>query len=311
MESKGSFEIGPQRNDAVPRSKLAAGLYVVATPIGNMADITLRALDVLRRADLVACEDTRVTAPLLARHGLKARLIAYHDHNAERVRPKLLERLSEGAAVALVSDAGTPLVSDPGYRLVRSALDGGHSVTVVPGPSATLAALILSGLPTDRFLFLGFLPSRAAARRKALAEVAAVRATLVMFESAHRLAASLADMAAALGDRDAAVVREITKLYEESRRGRLPELADAYAGEKPPKGEIVVVVGPPPEAAMAQTEGAAAREMDPALDLALDEKLRDHSLRDAVALVAAETGIPRRRVYARALARGARKDEPE
>jgi 16S rRNA (cytidine1402-2'-O)-methyltransferase len=267
----------------------------VATPIGNIADITLRALTVLGGVDVVACEDTRVTGALLARHGVKARLCPYHDHNAERMRPQLLRRLAEGQSIALVSDAGTPLVSDPGYRLVKEALAGGHPVTVVPGPSAALSGLILSGLPTNRFLFEGFLPARAGARRAALSEVASVPATLVIFESPRRLAASLADMAAVLGDREAAVAREITKLYEEVRRGRLSELAEAYAALPPPKGEIVVVIGPPGVAAPA----AGAETAD--VDTRLEEALSRMSLRDAVAEVAAETGIPRGRVYARAL----------
>lgn len=293
-EPEGSFSTRPKPNEAVPRSKPAAGLYVVATPIGNAADITLRALSVLGGVDMVACEDTRVTGALLARHGVKAPLCPYHEHNAERMRPQLLRRLAEGQSVALVSDAGTPLVSDPGYRLVKEAIAAGHTVTVVPGPSAALAALILSGLPTNRFLFEGFLPARAGARRAALAGIAAVPATLVVFESARRLASSLADMAAVLGDREAAVAREITKLYEEVRRGRLSELARTYAGLPAPKGEIVVVVGPP------EPPAAGAEPAD--LDARLAEALSAMSLRDAVAKIASETGLPRGRVYARALA---------
>jgi 16S rRNA (cytidine1402-2'-O)-methyltransferase len=269
----------------------------VATPIGNAADISLRALDVLARADLVTCEDTRVTAKLLTMHGIKAPLAAYHEHNAARMRPQLLARLAGGAAIALVSDAGTPLISDPGYKLVREAIAAGYAVTALPGPAAPLAALVLSGLPSDRFMFAGFLPPKTAGRRKALAELAAVPATLLFFESAGRLADSLADMAAVLGAREAAVARELTKLYEEVRRGSLPDLAAHYAAAGPPRGEIVVVVGPP-------GPSAGATEAD--LDAALDAALAEASLRDAVDAVAAATGRPRREVYARALQRLAR-----
>ncbi len=272
---------------------LAPGLYVVATPIGNLGDITLRALDVLARADLVACEDTRTARKLLAAHGITARLESYHEHNAPRVRPRLIEQIKCGKAVALVSEAGTPLVSDPGYKLVEAAIAEDLAVSAVPGASAGLAALVVSGLPTDRFFFAGFLPPRAAARRRALAALAPLEATLVIFESARRLAAALDDMAAALGPRRAAVARELTKLHEEVRRGRLGELADHYRGAGRPKGEVVVVVGPPSEAAPA----LAAAE----LDVKLRQALARASLRDAVAEVAAATGLPRKRVYARAL----------
>ena len=270
---------------------LAPGLYVVATPIGNLADITLRALDVLARCDLIACEDTRVTARLLARHSLHARMTPYHDHNATRARGNLLAALDAGRSVALVSDAGTPLVSDPGYRLVRAALDAGHRVVPVPGASAPVAALTVSGLPTDRVLLAGFLPRRSPARRRALAEVASVPATLVFFESSRRLAGALGDMAHVLGPREAAVARELTKRFEELRRGTLAELAAACATAPAARGEIVVIAGPPP--------AAAAVDLDARLWRALDSSPR---LRDAVAEVAAATGRPRREVYARALA---------
>ena len=266
----------------------------MATPIGNAEDITLRALAVLRGADAIACEDTRVTAKLLARHGIAAPLLAYHDHNAERMRPLLLERLRQGDAVALVSDAGTPLVSDPGFKLVRAAIAEGLPVTTLPGPSAALAALVLSGLPSDRFLFAGFLPPKPTARRRTLAELGTVPATLVFFEGASRLAPALGDMAETLGDRTAAVAREITKLYEEVRRGSLRELATHYAASGPPRGEVVVVVGPPPAEAPAMTEDA--------LDARLQAALAGMSLKDASAAVAAATGLKRRDVYARALA---------
>ncbi len=202
------------------------GLYVTATPIGNLSDMTYRAVEILKNCDLVLCEDTRQTAKLMQAYGIDTPRAPYHEHNAAKVRPGIIRKLQEGAAIALVSDAGTPLISDPGYKLVREAIAAGHRVTTLPGPSAPLAALVLSGLPSDRFLFAGFLPPKSAGRRAALAELAAVPATLVMFESAGRLADSLADMAAVLGPRPAAVARELTKLYEEVRRGRLDELAD-------------------------------------------------------------------------------------
>jgi 16S rRNA (cytidine1402-2'-O)-methyltransferase len=263
----------------------------VATPIGNAADITLRALDVLRRADLVACEDTRVTGKLLAIHGIATPRFAYHDHNADRVRPVLLDRLRQGGTIALVSDAGTPLVSDPGFKLIRAAAEEGLPVTTLPGPSAPLAALVLSGLPTDRFLFAGFLPAKHGARLGELASLATVPATLVFFESARRLPESLADMAEALGPRPAAVARELTKMFEEVRRGTLPELAAHYAEAGPPKGEVVVVVGTSPPA-----EQPAA-----SLDDRLRAALATMSLRDASEAVATATGARRRDVYARAL----------
>ena len=271
----------------------SAGLVIVATPIGNAGDITLRALDLLRKADCIACEDTRVTGALMARYGIATPLLAYHEHNAARMRPLLLERLRRGEAVALVSDAGTPLVSDPGYKLVRAAIEAGIPVTTLPGASAALAALVLSGLPSDRFFFAGFLPPRQAARRTELAALAAISATLIFFESAGRLAETLADMATVLGVRDAAVARELTKLYEEVRRGSLSELAQHYGSSNPPRGEIVIVVGPP---------AAAAEASDTAIDDALRAALANASLRDAVAAVAAALAAPRRRVYARALA---------
>jgi len=269
------------------------GLYLVATPIGNLGDITLRAIELLGAVDLVAAEDTRVTERLMARHGIRARLTPYHEHNAERARPELLRRLAAGERIALVSDAGTPLVSDPGYKLVREAIAAGIAVTALPGPSAALTALQLSGLPSDRFLFAGFLPSREGQRERALAELAGIPATLVFFESAPRLAEALAAMAAAFGDRPAAVARELTKLFEEVRRGNLAALAAHYASGGPPKGEIAIVVGPP-----AEPVAATADELDAALAAALARM----SLKDAVAAVTAATGTPRRAVYARALA---------
>ena len=290
-------ESGAQTIAAAGRSKLepallSSGLHIVATPIGNMGDITLRAISTLGRADIIACEDTRVTGRLLKAHGITTPMLAYHDHNAERVRPKLIERLEGGESVALVSDAGTPLISDPGYRLVRDAVAAGVAVTAIPGPSAALTALVVSGLPTDRFFFAGFLPSRSAARRTALVGLAGIDATLVFLESPRRLAASLADMAAALGERETAVARELTKLHEEVRRGSLAGLAAHYAEAGAPRGETTVIVGPPPAAAPA--DGAA-------LDRLLAAALDTMSVRDAAAAVAAATGAPRRRVYGRAL----------
>jgi len=285
----------PKPNDEGPRSKLPAGLYLVATPIGNLQDITLRALDIMKRADVIACEDTRVTGRLLARYGIKAALTAYHEHNAERARGPLVARMARGESVALVSDAGTPLLSDPGYKLVRACAEAGIPVTAVPGASAAVAALVVSGLPTDRFLFAGFLPSKPGPRARALGALAGVPATLVFYESPSRLAASLGDMARGLGERPAAVVRELTKLHEEVRRAALPELAEHYRLAGAPKGEIVVVVGPP--------EAARPEAADvPDLDARLERALEGRSLRDAAALVAEETGLPRRDVYARALA---------
>jgi len=274
-------------------SKHAPGLYIVATPIGNARDITLRALDVLAAAHVVACEDSRVTGGLLVRYGIKQRLITYHEHNAETMRPVLLEELRRERIVALVSDAGTPLVSDPGYKLVREALAEGIRVTPLPGPSAVLAALTVAGLPTDRFLFAGFLPAKRAARRTAIAGFAAVDATLVVLESARRLPSSLADLAERLGGRPAAVARELTKLYEEVRRDTLPALAAHYAEGGAPKGEVVIVIGPPaPERDTADPAEAEAR---------LREALATMRPTEAAAAVAAETGVPRRELYARAV----------
>jgi 16S rRNA (cytidine1402-2'-O)-methyltransferase len=270
---------------------------LIATPIGNLQDISLRALDLLARADSLVCEDTRVTRKLLAAHGIDRGidrpLSSYHEHNAERMRPELIQRMKYGEAVALVSDAGTPLISDPGYKLVRAAADAGLAVSVLPGPSAVVAALVISGLPSDRFFFAGFLPPKQTARRAALAELMQIPATLVFFESARRLPAALADMAGVLGARPAAVIRELTKIHEEARRGDLAALAAHYGAEGPPKGEVVVVIGPPEE-----SQGKVSAED---LDASLRDALRGASLRDAVAAVTAESGLPRRRVYARAL----------
>lgn len=277
---------------AIDVTRAAPGLHIVATPIGNLGDITLRALETLAGADLIACEDTRVTRKLLDRYGISTHLTPYHDHNAAQARPRLLQRLGEGAAIALVSDAGTPLISDPGFKLVRAARDAGYPVTALPGPSSVLAALALAGLPTDQFLFGGFLPPKQAARRARIDELARIPATLVLFETGPRLEATLADLAAGLGPREAALCRELTKLHEEVRGGDLAALAqDSSARET--RGEFVLVIGPPQAAEQPGADDAAAL---------LREALHRLSLKDAVAEVAAATGLPRREVYQQALA---------
>src|SRR5208282_3036024 len=227
-------------------ARIASGLHIVATPIGNLGDITLRALETLAGADLIACEDTRVTRKLIDRYVIATPLTPYHDHNAAKARPMLLRRLAEGAAIALVSDAGTPLVSDPGFKLVRAAHEAGHTVTALPGPSALLAALTVAGLPTDQFFFAGFLPPKETARRSRIAALARIPATLILFEGGSRIAATLADLAAELGAREAAVCRELTKIHEEIRRGNLPALAQVSATSEI-RGEFVLVVAPPSE----------------------------------------------------------------
>jgi 16S rRNA (cytidine1402-2'-O)-methyltransferase len=275
---------------------LAPGLHVVATPIGNLRDVTIRALATLAAADAVLAEDTRVTRTLLAHYGITTPLVAYHEHSNEAVRERIVVRLRAGEALALVSDAGTPLVSDPGYKLVQAAIEAGIAITPVPGPSAVTTALVAAGLPTDRFFFEGFLPAKAGARRNRLEALAQVPGTLVVFESPHRLPEMLADAAAVLGpERPAAVTRELTKLYETVRRDTLGSLSERFGREGPPKGEIVVVIG----AAAAPERGA---ETDAALDEAIRAALARHSIKDAASLVADETGQPRRLVYARALA---------
>ena len=272
------------------QSGLLPGLYIVATPIGNLGDLSPRAADVLARADVIAVEDSRVTAGLLRHLGIKRPMTPYHDHNAEAVRPGLVARMG-AEAVALVSDAGTPLISDPGFKLVRDARAAGHLVVTIPGPCAAVAALTLAGLPTDRFLFLGFLPPKAKARADAIAEVAGVRATLVLYESGPRLAACLQALAEGLGDREAAVTREITKRFEEAVTGTLSTLAARYA-DAAPKGEIVVVVAPPGEPPPASADDA---------DAALAEALTRLSTGQAASEVAKRLGVDRKALYARAL----------
>jgi 16S rRNA (cytidine1402-2'-O)-methyltransferase len=270
---------------------LPQGLYLVATPIGNLRDMTLRAIDVLQAADLIVCEDTRVTAKLLSHYAIKKPTLSYNDHNGAIRRPKILSTLEEGKRVALVSDAGTPLISDPGYKLVKEALALGIYVTALPGASSVLTGLSLSGLPSDRFFFAGFLPAKKEACKKELQSLAAIPSTLVFFESARRLAETLVLLHDILGNRDAAVMRELTKLYEETRRGTLAELAAHYAASGAPKGEVVIAAGPP-LALEAAEEGMEAR---------LLWLLKSHSVKEAAAVLAEQTGKPRKEIYALAL----------
>src|SRR5215470_10289021 len=277
----------------VSAREVPPGLYLVATPIGNLGDVTLRALETLAAVETIACEDSRVTRRLLERHAITTPLLTYHDHNAETARPKILALLKAGAAIALVSDAGTPLISDPGFKLVQAAQAAGHAVMAVPGASAVLAALTASGLPTDRFFFEGFLPPRESARRSRIDELANIPATLVFFETGPRIAAMLEDVAAGLSGRPAAVCRELTKLHEEIHRGDIAALALAYRDHAETRGEFVVVIGPPPK-----TEPVESSDLDDMLQRALATA----SLKDAVEAVAAATGQKRRIVYQRALA---------
>jgi 16S rRNA (cytidine1402-2'-O)-methyltransferase len=269
------------------------GLYLVATPIGNLGDITLRALETLAGVDIIACEDTRITRRLTERYAIAAQLRSYHEHNAALARPKILQWLAQGAAIALVSDAGTPLISDPGFKLVREACAAGHRVVALPGPSSVLTALSVAALPTDRFFFEGFLPARENARLARLKELAGIDATLVMFESGSRVQDTLRDLAAILGERDAAICREMTKMHEDIRRATLAELANTATALET-RGEFVLVVGPP--SASAQTLTGEA------LDDFLRTRLASDSVKDAVAHAVAMSGRPRREIYARALA---------
>jgi len=282
---------GSALSDLTAPKPLAPGLYIVATPIGNLRDITLRALDVLAGADLVLCEDTRVGGKLLAAHGISAKLERYDEHAAARARPMILARLAAGARIALTSDAGTPLISDPGYRLVREAAAQGVSVMPIPGPSALLAGLTVSGLPTDRFLFAGFPPPKSAARRQVFEELRAIPAALIFYESGPRLAGSLADMAEVFGDREAAVARELTKLHETVLRGALADLA-ADPRLDTPRGEIVVIVGPPAARVATWDES----------EIALREAVSRLGPSAGAAEVARALGLPRRDLYSRALA---------
>jgi 16S rRNA (cytidine1402-2'-O)-methyltransferase len=272
--------------------KAAPGLHLVATPIGNLGDITLRALETLAGVDIIACEDTRITRRLTERFGISGLLKPYHEHNAAQARPKILERLAQGASIALVSDAGTPLISDPGFKLVREVYAAGHQVIALPGPSSVLAALAVAALPTDRFFFEGFLPSRQMARRSRLNELARIDATLVMFESGNRVQETLQDLAEIMTDRDAAICRELTKMHEEVRRAPVAELA-AIAATLETRGEFVLVIGPPAADAQIMAEGD--------LDDLLRSSLQGGSVKDAVAHAVEISGRPRREIYARAL----------
>jgi 16S rRNA (cytidine1402-2'-O)-methyltransferase len=272
--------------------KAAPGLYLVATPIGNLGDVTLRALETLAGVDIIACEDTRITRRLTERYGISAQLKPYHEHNAEAARPKILEALAQGGSIALVSDAGTPLISDPGFKLVREVSAAGHAVFALPGPSSVLAALSVAALPTDRFFFEGFLPAKATARRNRLTELARIDATLVLFESGNRVQDTLAELAEIMGGRDAAICRELTKLHEEITRAPLTDLARQTRALET-RGEFVLVIGPPTAETQAMTQDA--------LDDLLRRQLASNSVKDAVAHAVELSGRPRREVYARAL----------
>ena len=288
--SRGSDEPKSATGAAQP---LDPGLYIVATPIGNLRDITLRAIDTLAQADEVLAEDTRVARRLLDAHNIRAKLSPYHDHNGAKRRPEILDKLEDGAAIALISDAGTPLVSDPGWKLSRDALEAGHRVFPLPGASALLAALVASGLPSDRFMFCGFLPSKTNARKKAAAELARVPGTLVFYETGPRLADSLSDLAETLGDtRDAAVARELPTQVEATRRGTRGEVARHYGEAGGPKGEIVLLVGPPEETSLSEED----------LDVILIDALQTQSVKQAAASISTKYGLPKRDVYQRALA---------
>src|SRR3984957_8109216 len=285
----GPFSIG---GHVLTPPKAPPGLYLGGTPIGNLGDITLRALETLAGCDIIACEDTRITRRLTDRYSIAAQLKPYHEHNAALARPKILERLAQGVSIALVSDAGTPLISDPGFKLVREVCAAGHPVIAAPGPSSVLSALSVAALPTDRFFFEGFLPPKQTARRARLTELARIDATLVLFESGNRVQDTLADLAGIMGGRDAAICRELTKMHEEVTRAKLSELA-LSADTLETRGEFVLVIGPPAAGAQAMTEDA--------LDDLLRTSLRRDSVKDAVAHAVELSGRPRREIYARAL----------
>jgi 16S rRNA (cytidine1402-2'-O)-methyltransferase len=284
-----TFSIG---GHVLTAPKPVPGLHLVATPIGNLGDVTLRALETLAACDIIACEDTRITRRLTERYGIAALLKPYHEHNAALARPKILEKLAQGASIALVSDAGTPLISDPGFKLVREANAAGHAVIALPGPSSVLTALSVAALPTDRFFFEGFLPPKETARRARLAELARIDATLVVFESGNRVQDTLADLAGIMGTRDAAICRELTKMHEEVLRAPIAELARS-ADTLETRGEFVLVIGPPPADAQTMSEDA--------LDDLLRASLQRDSVKDAVAHAVELSGRPRREIYARAL----------
>ena len=288
------LDINSQFGQWMPRGQsYPAGLYLVATPIGNMADITLRALWVLQLADVILCEDTRVSRKLLNNYGINARLLAYHEHNAATMRDTVLEFLAAGKRVALVSDAGTPLISDPGYRIVVDAYEQGHYVTSLPGASSVTLALTLAGLPTDRFLFAGFLSSKQQARQQQINELALIPATLVLLEAPHRIAAALAALAHTMPDRSAAIARELTKRHEEIRKGSVAELAEHYKNHGAPKGEIVIVIAPPAKVAVA-TDSAT-------LDQYIYQGLENESVKALSTRLSSELGLPRKHIYDRAV----------
>jgi 16S rRNA (cytidine1402-2'-O)-methyltransferase len=287
--AKRTYAVG---GETLTAPKAAPGLYLVATPIGNLGDITLRALETLAGVDIIACEDTRITRRLTERYGITAPLKPYHEHNAAEARPRILHHLAQGASIALVSDAGTPLISDPGFKLVREVCAAGHRVVALPGPSSVLAALSVAALPTNRFFFEGFLPPKQTARRARLTELSRLDATLVLFESGSRVQETLADLAAIMGARDAAICREMTKLHEEISRSTLAELAQSAATLET-RGEFVLVIGPQAEGSQVMT----TKEVD---DL-LRERLAQDSVKDAVAHAVEVSGRPRREIYARAL----------
>jgi 16S rRNA (cytidine1402-2'-O)-methyltransferase len=271
---------------------LPSGLYLVATPIGNLMDLSMRAIEVLRNVDVIACEDTRVTSKILNTHNIKTSMKTYHEHNAARMRPAILDKIQSGGAIALVSDAGTPTISDPGYKLVKECIDLDINISTTPGANAAITGLLLSGLPTNRFLFAGFLSSKTTQRRNELEELANVSATLIFYESTKRLSKTLKDMLEKLGDRPAAIARELTKLHEEIRRNKLSVLTSHYVNTGAPKGEIVIVVGPP-----LKKSPPSIKELN---DLIFTQ-LQTLSVRDATAKIVLETGLPKRKIYARAL----------
>jgi 16S rRNA (cytidine1402-2'-O)-methyltransferase len=286
-----SYIIGAHRFEAEP---LAPGLYVVATPIGNLGDMTIRALATLAAAEIVLCEDTRTSGKLMERFAIKTRLWSYHEHNAQKVRPEILERLKQGGTIALISDAGMPLVSDPGYRLVKEAAELGIPVTACPGASAVLTGLALSGLPTDRFLFAGFVPQKQGERTKLFTEFAKLKATLIFFESPHRIVETLHDLATTLPGRHVAVTRELTKLHEEVLRGRAEEIAAQLEERAAVKGEITLLVGPPEgEEEVSETE----------LETAITQTLAEMPASKAASEVAKRFNLNRSDIYQRILAR--------
>ena len=286
------YSIGASQFEA---EKLAPGLYVTATPIGPLSDVTLRALATMAAVDVLLCEDTRTTAKLLERYGIRTRLMPYHEHNAVKVRPAILKALGEGQSIALVSDAGMPLVSDPGYRLVADCVTNSIPVTAIPGASAVLTALALSGLPTDRFAFLGFLPAKSGERKKLLTEFAGVKTTLIVFESPHRVVDALVDLASVLGNRRVAVTRELTKLHEEVLRGTALEVCGILSARPSVKGEITLVIAPP--------EQNVSQASDATIESAIDDALKSMPAAKAAADVAKRFDFPKKDIYARILAR--------